>query len=172
MIFTCDSEGSSGETVNFKMIEVDGEWFVFVKLSLTSIQFISVLFHLSSHRISNSFKKQIEGRTLKQIRLSIVVSIPACHAGDPGSIPGDGASFSFFVILCPHLRLLNRSARACDYILWEAFEPCSYCRNPIANLLFEQVAWAKLYALDLACKRKAWTSLQFLSRFNSPQTQI
>ncbi|URD98749.1 hypothetical protein MUK42_36927, partial [Musa troglodytarum] len=25
-------------------------------------------------------------------RCSIVVSIPACHAGDPGSIPGNGAS--------------------------------------------------------------------------------
>ena len=24
-------------------------------------------------------------------RCSIVVSIPACHAGDPGSIPGNGA---------------------------------------------------------------------------------
>ena len=29
-------------------------------------------------------------------RCSIVVSIPACHAGDPGSIPGNGA---FFVVL-------------------------------------------------------------------------
>ncbi|URD98086.1 hypothetical protein MUK42_36479 [Musa troglodytarum] len=26
-----------------------------------------------------------------QSRCSIVVSIPACHAGDPGSIPGNGA---------------------------------------------------------------------------------
>ena len=29
------------------------------------------------------------------ILVSIVVSIPACHAGDPGSIPGRGASFRF-----------------------------------------------------------------------------
>lgn len=29
-------------------------------------------------------------------RCSIVVSIPACHAGDPGSIPGNGESSSFF----------------------------------------------------------------------------
>ena len=28
-------------------------------------------------------------------RCSIVVSIPACHAGDPGSIPGNGASRFF-----------------------------------------------------------------------------
>ena len=29
----------------------------------------------------------------EQILDSIVVSIPACHAGDPGSIPGRGAFF-------------------------------------------------------------------------------
>ena len=28
------------------------------------------------------------------IRDSIVVSIPACHAGDPGSIPGRGVFYS------------------------------------------------------------------------------
>jgi hypothetical protein len=28
------------------------------------------------------------------VRDSIVASIPACHAGDPGSIPGRGALFS------------------------------------------------------------------------------
>ena len=28
-------------------------------------------------------------------RVSIVVSIPACHAGDPGSIPGHGAGYPF-----------------------------------------------------------------------------
>ena len=31
----------------------------------------------------------------ERIRDSIVVSIPACHAGDPGSIPGRGAFFFF-----------------------------------------------------------------------------
>ena len=30
------------------------------------------------------------------ILVSIVVSIPACHAGDPGSIPGRGALFASF----------------------------------------------------------------------------
>ena len=30
------------------------------------------------------------------ILVSIVVSIPACHAGDPGSIPGREASLLFF----------------------------------------------------------------------------
>ena len=34
-------------------------------------------------------------KTDKLIRVSIVVSIPACHAGDPGSIPGRGAFFLF-----------------------------------------------------------------------------
>ena len=28
-----------------------------------------------------------------------MVSIPACHAGDPGSIPGEGAYFFFFLSL-------------------------------------------------------------------------
>nr|PNR31490.1 hypothetical protein PHYPA_025611 [Physcomitrium patens]PNR31491.1 hypothetical protein PHYPA_025612 [Physcomitrium patens]PNR31492.1 hypothetical protein PHYPA_025613 [Physcomitrium patens]PNR31493.1 hypothetical protein PHYPA_025614 [Physcomitrium patens]PNR31494.1 hypothetical protein PHYPA_025615 [Physcomitrium patens] len=31
-------------------------------------------------------------RPLIGSRCSIVVSIPACHAGDPGSIPGSGAA--------------------------------------------------------------------------------
>ena len=31
----------------------------------------------------------------QQCRCSIVVSIPACHAGDPGSIPGNGDLFCF-----------------------------------------------------------------------------
>nr|PNR40654.1 hypothetical protein PHYPA_018057 [Physcomitrium patens] len=34
---------------------------------------------------------------LKSSRCSIVVSIPACHAGDPGSIPGSG-DFKFFFL--------------------------------------------------------------------------
>nr|PNR40653.1 hypothetical protein PHYPA_018056 [Physcomitrium patens] len=33
----------------------------------------------------------------KSSRCSIVVSIPACHAGDPGSIPGSG-DFKFFFL--------------------------------------------------------------------------
>ena len=33
---------------------------------------------------------------MSEVLGSIVVSIPACHAGDPGSIPGRGAFFFFF----------------------------------------------------------------------------
>ena len=29
-----------------------------------------------------------------------MVSIPACHAGDPGSIPGRGVSFTYYVGKC------------------------------------------------------------------------
>ncbi|CAD5167645.1 unnamed protein product [Musa acuminata subsp. malaccensis] len=29
-------------------------------------------------------------------RCSIVVSIPACHAGDPGSIPGNGVFCGYY----------------------------------------------------------------------------
>ncbi|CAK9191569.1 unnamed protein product [Sphagnum troendelagicum] len=32
-----------------------------------------------------------------QSRCSIVVSIPACHAGDPGSIPGSGEKGPHFL---------------------------------------------------------------------------
>ena len=35
------------------------------------------------------------------ILVSIVASIPACHAGDPGSIPGRGASFSLSFLSAP-----------------------------------------------------------------------
>ena len=33
------------------------------------------------------------------IRCSIVASIPACHAGDPGSIPGRGVAFGLLLLL-------------------------------------------------------------------------
>lgn len=41
------------------------------------------------------------------ILVSIVASIPACHAGDPGSIPGRGAFSSSFVLsfFCPFVPL-------------------------------------------------------------------
>ena len=37
----------------------------------------------------------IEQRQLNQVLGSIVVSIPACHAGDRGSIPRRGGHFFF-----------------------------------------------------------------------------
>ena len=46
---------------------------------------------------------------LQQGRCSIVVSIPACHAGDPGSIPGNGGFvFSKEVILFDLLFLFQK----------------------------------------------------------------
>ena len=36
--------------------------------------------------------------TIITFRGSIVVSIPACHAGDPGSIPGSGVSFFIYFL--------------------------------------------------------------------------
>ena len=36
---------------------------------------------------------QVTGSTIISVLVSIVVSIPACHAGDPGSIPGRGDLF-------------------------------------------------------------------------------
>lgn len=48
--------------------------------------------------ILDLFLRDIKEEVFEQIRDSIVVSIPACHAGDPGSIPGHGVFFhlSFF----------------------------------------------------------------------------
>ena len=46
-----------------------------------------------ANEVSITFKAVINMYTYKQIRVSIVVSIPACHAGDPGSIPGLGVLF-------------------------------------------------------------------------------
>ncbi len=37
--------------------------------------------------------------TLFSVRGSIVVSIPACHAGNRGSIPRRGVIFFFFLVL-------------------------------------------------------------------------
>ena len=44
-------------------------------------------------------KGTVRGRLLMQFLVSIVVSIPACHAGDRGSIPRRGGIevFSFFL---------------------------------------------------------------------------
>ena len=45
------------------------------------------------------------------ILVSIVVSIPACHAGDPGSIPGREAfALVFIFALCTLLLVLARSS--------------------------------------------------------------
>ena len=43
------------------------------------------------------------------ILVSIVVSIPACHAGDPGSAPGREA-FARCILRCSLLLLLTRSS--------------------------------------------------------------
>ena len=71
MIFTVEDEGKPNESVNFKIIEIEGVWFLCIVLSV------------------------FDSYTSEQIRVSIVVSIPACHAGDPGSIPGRGAFFFY-----------------------------------------------------------------------------
>ena len=48
--------------------------------------------HISSHeRLRNS--------GVKNIRVSIVVSISACHADDPGSIPGRGTFLNPFAMI-------------------------------------------------------------------------
>ncbi len=46
-------------------------------------------------------------------RCSIVVSIPACHAGDPGSIPGSGALSSSEVFFLPCMGSQQRKECCC-----------------------------------------------------------
>ncbi|KAK1928186.1 hypothetical protein P3T76_016352 [Phytophthora citrophthora] len=43
---------------------------------------------------------------MQRILVSIVVSIPACHAGDPGTIPGREASFCSHLLFCSSALLL------------------------------------------------------------------
>ena len=52
----------------------------------------------------------------KKFRGSIVVSIPACHAGNPGSIPGLGAFFVlvFFFVSTHTKSILGRVVKALD----------------------------------------------------------
>ncbi|KAK1928082.1 hypothetical protein P3T76_016456 [Phytophthora citrophthora] len=64
---------------------------------------------------------------LDRILVSIVVSIPACHAGDPGSIPGREASF------CSHL-LFCSSAPTCSSALLPPPTLLLFCSS--ALLLF------------------------------------
>ena len=46
-------------------------------------------------KIINNTKSHGDKILLQHVRrFSIVVSIPACHAGNPGSIPGNGAKFN------------------------------------------------------------------------------
>ena len=53
--------------------------------------------------LRRQFKALVFGRGFEshsgQILDSIVASIPACHAGDPGSIPGRGGFFCIFTLL-------------------------------------------------------------------------
>ena len=45
--------------------------------------------------MSTDFINSKQSPLITTSRDSIAVSIPACHAGDPGSIPGRGALFTF-----------------------------------------------------------------------------
>ena len=51
------------------------------------------------------------------VRGSIVVSIPACHAGDPGSIPGSGV-FLFFYVFFWYLPSNKISTNWLNAVIW------------------------------------------------------
>ena len=65
------------------------------------------IYHVASNDDKGNLKKQPHvkiaarerpgGRTVAAVLVSIVVSIPACHAGDRGSIPRRGGNTPFLV---------------------------------------------------------------------------
>jgi hypothetical protein len=63
------------------------------------------------------FFKNAFGWRNANIRGSIVVSIPACHAGDPGSIPGLG---DFLILLLKE---------QCDVLIRARQDPCASCKR-------------------------------------------
>jgi hypothetical protein len=93
-----------------------------ISLCILESSYISVEIFQRIHQCTLKFEKQerkpwtkfvfdINNTTLGadltsrvlESRCSIVVSIPACHAGDPGSIPGSGAEkflYTFFIPVC------------------------------------------------------------------------
>ena len=58
-------------------------------------------YSVRSEREGNWIATSALGLPIPGGRCSIVVSIPACHAGDPGSIPGNGASCLAIVMSHP-----------------------------------------------------------------------
>ncbi|KRX37285.1 hypothetical protein T09_8490 [Trichinella sp. T9] len=70
--------------------------------SISTILSMTVLFHSDNFTLPISKRAQHHSvmykhrKSEKSLRLlgSIVVSIPACHAGDPGSIPGRGHCYT------------------------------------------------------------------------------
>ena len=64
---------------------------------------------------------------------SIVVSIPACHAGDRGSIPRRGEwlpSFFFFIFFFS-LYLVEETFKSCKIVLKLLLYPLDFFRNLI-----------------------------------------
>ena len=70
-----------------------------ISLDVGTWEAIECMQILKTYRKKYYLNKKLNGKYSQTSRCSIVVSIPACHAGDPGSIPGNG---EFFVILFCH----------------------------------------------------------------------
>ena len=74
------------------------------------------------------------GQAARQSRGSIVVSIPACHAGDPGSIPGNGVFFFVFANKLFHSTV--------NHFIWEmnrtsSIKVCNSIAIDSSNLVHE-----------------------------------
>ena len=66
-----------------------------ISLDVGTWEAIECMQILKTYRKKYYLNKKLNGKYSQTSRCSIVVSIPACHAGDPGSIPGNGEYFHF-----------------------------------------------------------------------------
>ena len=84
--------------------------------------------------------KNTPSRTVKYLLVSIVVSIPACHAGDRGSIPRRGALFKDDIaqaIKTPlNFTKLTRVHRFCCIFVVQLTSPIYYSSYSISSYLF------------------------------------
>jgi hypothetical protein len=80
------------------------------------------------------------------IRGSIVVSIPACHAGDPGSIPGSGAfCYLVFGSAMRGVCIDGVLAQCCWFLVAGSIIPCRAFlgRCPDADAAGKSCQWTK-----------------------------
>ena len=83
--------------------------------------------------------------------VSIVVSIPACHAGDPGSIPGRGDLFAFSIFHAP-----DQFPQGSIFSYFPNHTPSFKSRTGRSFSLFLKQKWTttilnQYYSLSLLC---------------------
>ena len=74
------------------------------------------------------------GQSSTSVLGSIVVSIPACHAGDPGSIPGRGVN-----ILCSATKYILYFEKSANIVHMMLF----YSKNSLTNFSHQNISQMK-----------------------------